>query len=61
MIATHNVKVNGKWYSAGEMVPDPEAKQAEMPAEPVKEEAKPAEEPKEQPKPRPASRRKVSK
>ena len=66
MIATHNIKVNGKWYRAGEMVPDPEPKQAEIPVEAVKEEpvaeAKVPEEPKEeaapQLKPRTTSRRK---
>lgn len=26
MIATHNIKVNGKWYSAGQEVPEPEEK-----------------------------------
>ena len=64
MIATHNIKVDGKWYYAGEEyeLPKPETpkaveKPAEEPApvveEPVKEEA-----PKAEPKARSTSRRK---
>ena len=51
MIATHNIKVNGRWYAAGEVVPDQqqviakavETPKAEKPVEetPVKEEQKP--------------------
>lgn len=57
MIATHNIKVNGKWIRAGEEYGEPEqkAKAAEKApeAEPVKEE------PKAEPKPKTtASRRK---
>lgn len=57
MIATHNIKVNGKWVLAGEEY-EPEVTQMEIPVEPVKEEpaveAEPekAEEPKAEPKPR---------
>ena len=58
MVATHNVKVNGKWYAAGEYIPDgePEQIQAELPVE------EPAEKPevKAEAKPK-TSRRKVSK
>lgn len=28
MIATHNVKINGRWYHNGERIPDPVDKQA---------------------------------
>ena len=65
MIATHNIKVNDKWYHAGDMIPDADEKQAELPVEAAKEEVKPEapaeepkEEPKEQPKARTTSRRK---
>ena len=51
MIATHNIKVNGRWYHAGEELPEAKAepKNAEKPVEvlevsepetPVKEEPK---------------------
>ena len=51
MIATHNIKVNGRWYHAGEELPEAKAdpKKAEKPVEapevsepetPVKEEPK---------------------
>lgn len=53
MIATHNIKVNGRWYHAGEELPGEETapKKAEKPAE-VKE-IPAAEEPaKEEPKAR---------
>lgn len=70
MIATHNVKVNGKWYHAGEeyTLEDAVAPVAEEPVEQdipapepiveaeVKEE--PKSEPKTEPKPRSTTRRK---
>lgn len=61
MIATHNIKVNGRWYSAGDVIPDAAQKQAELPVEPVKEEPEnapktPAEEPKEEPKAQPRAK-----
>ena len=63
MIATHNIKVNGRWIKPGEeygvekkaapkkvaeTVNEPEEKKAEVPV-------------KEEPKPKPVTRRKVSK
>ena len=60
MIATHNIKVNGKWVLAGEEY-EPEVTQMQIPVEPVKEapaaeapvaEPEKAEEPKTAPKPR---------
>ena len=36
MIATHNIKVNGKWVLAGEEY-EPEVTQMQIPVEPVKE------------------------
>jgi len=71
MIATHNIKVNGRWIMAGERYGEepekkPAAKPVEVKAEPVQEVAK-AEEPvaeepkaepvKEEPKAKNASRR----
>lgn len=48
MIATHNVKVNGKWYPAGSEIPEAEKPKeekkpakAETPAEVKKQEEKP--------------------
>ena len=65
MIATHNIKVNGRWYAAGEEyeVEEPQAVKETAVAEEVVSEAAPqAEEPKASPKPRTAStRRKASK
>lgn len=61
MIATHNIKVNGKWYKAGEEIPEEKKevlKQKEEAVPEVKEEPIPAEEQKEEPKPKTASRRK---
>ena len=71
MIATHNVKVNGRWYSAGEEIPEEKPVKAETKAEEPKAEQPVAEqetlfsvqdeEPKETPKPKTsASRRKTS-
>lgn len=72
MKATHNIKLNGRWYAAGEELPEepkapakaPEVKKEapaeivpEIPAEPEKTE-EPA---KEEPKPRNANRRKNGK
>ena len=53
MIATHNIKVNGRWYAAGDTLPEEAPKQEELvieqevheKQEPVKEEVK-AEKPK---------------
>jgi hypothetical protein len=46
MKATHNIKINGCWYSAGEELPEekkpakaPEMKQEEVPAEETKPKA----------------------
>lgn len=54
MIATHNIKVNDRWYKAGEEIPEekkavqkvkeevvPEAKEEPVPAEEPKTEEKP--------------------
>lgn len=72
MKATHNVKINGRWYSAGEELPEqkpvkvvknkPEEKKVPE-SEPVNEEQKPAETEtvKEEPKPKSTARRKISK
>ena len=60
MIATHNIKVNGRWYAAGEEY-EPEVPQdaEEAKAEPeVQAEAVPEEEPKTAPKPKTTTRRK---
>lgn len=53
MIATHNIKVNGRWYHAGEELPGKETapKKAEKPAE-VKENPVAEEPAKEEPKAR---------
>ena len=50
MIATHNIKVNGRWYAAGEILPEePEqmtmAEAMEPAKEPEKEPEKAPEEP----------------
>lgn len=61
MIATHNMKVNGKWYAAGEELPEKKAKVKPEPAEKpiVMEEVPQAEEePKAEEKPKTSSRRK---
>lgn len=55
MIATHNVKVNGRWIRAGERYGDPEPIR-EAPA-PVKAET-PAEQPEEKAKTKTTTRRK---
>jgi len=66
MIATHNVKVNGRWYHAGEEISEPKAtveavEQLSIPeAEGLKAEETPNEEPKSEPK-RATTRRKASK
>ena len=58
MIATHNIKVNGRWYHAGEELPGEETapKKAEEPAEvketPAAEESAKEEPVKEEPKAR---------
>ena len=59
MIATHNMKVNGRWVAAGEEY-EPVAVSEEKPAE-VKAETKEAkaETPKEEPKPKAARKRKA--
>ena len=60
MIATHNIKVNGQWYRAGEELPAEEPKKAEKPVEEIPAETAPAteaEKPKEAPKPRATSTR----
>ena len=60
MIATHNIKVNGRWVAAGEEYePDvvPEEKPAEEKPAEVKAERK--ETPKEDPKPRTTRKRKT--
>lgn len=72
MIATCNIKVNGRWIRAGESYELPEEKTArkkpvkeepEIPAEEKKAEEKPAaeEKPKAEPKPRTTTRRKTTK
>lgn len=65
MIATHNIKVNDRWYKAGEEIPEEKKavqKVKEEVVPEVKEEPVPVEEPKEkqkeEPKPKTASRRK---
>ena len=60
MIATHNIKADGRWYAAGEVVPDQQITMAvvENGAEPEVA----AEEKKAEPKPKTAAnRRKASK
>ena len=47
MIATHNIKVNGRWYSAGEEVP--ETKESGIPVQEPAEVKAPAAEVKEEP------------
>ena len=69
MIATHNIKVNGRWVMAGEEYePEKPVKKAEKAekkpevkaeAEPVKEEPKP-EAVQEEPKPKASRRKKIS-
>lgn len=67
MIATHNIKVNGRWYSAGDEIPEP-VKQ-KKPVEAKKPEPEKAGTPEvktetvvEEPlKPKTATRRKASK
>ena len=63
MIATHNIKVNGRWYAAGEEIPEEKERKAEK--KPVKVAEEPevpqAEEKTEPAKPRTTTRRKVSK
>lgn len=66
MIAKYNVKVNGRWYAAGDVIPEEPKKAAKAQPEqvplmdpPPETEPPKAEEPKE--KPRTASRRKASK
>lgn len=60
MIATHNIKVNDRWYRAGEEIPEQVvAEQVTIPE--VKDEPVKVEEPKEEPKPRTATRRKAAK
>lgn len=63
MIATHNIKVNGRWYAAGEEVPEEKEQKVEKkPAKVTEEPEVPkAEEKAEAEKPRSATRRKVSK
>lgn len=64
MIATHNIKVNGRWIQAGESYE--EQKEAAVQKDPAPEvpEAKaeetPAEEPKAEAKPRTTTRRKTT-
>jgi len=62
MIADHNIKVNGRWYAAGEEVPEqkPEKVKATEPVreESVKEEPIQEEAPKAETKPKTAARRK---
>ncbi len=41
MIATHRIKVNGRWVAPGEEYGEPQAEREEMPAETAAE-AKPA-------------------
>ena len=62
MIATHNIKVNDRWYKAGEEYGVEEPRQVELPIEPeVKEEVPVEEELKQVQKPRTsASRRKTT-
>ena len=70
MIATHNIKVNGRWYRAGEEVPEQAetSKKEEKPVEkteaPKAEKPAEKEEPKVESKPRSAStstrRKKIS-
>lgn len=63
MIATHNIKVNGRWYAAGEEVPEEKEQKVEKkPAKVTEEHEVPkVEEKAEAEKPRSATRRKVSK
>ena len=62
MIATHNIKVNGRWYAAGEEVPDQQQVIEEAVQIPEKEETAEEEKPVEkEEKPKTAARRKVSK
>lgn len=55
MIATHNIKVNGRWYAAGEEVPEQKSenvkvaetvREESVKEEPIQEEAPKAEKPK---------------
>ena len=64
MKATHNIKIDGVWYRAGDELP--EAKHAKE-ADPVKaepaaepEKAEPAEEPAAAPRPKTTRRKKIS-
>lgn len=72
MIATHNIKVNGRWYKAGEEYPTPELDELKAEAKKLEElevpeielpaeEKKPAaEEPVQVQKPRTSARRKMT-
>jgi len=69
MIATHNIKVNGRWYSAGEEIPErpvhtrtfPMKKEAAQEEKPVKAPEKEPEKAEDAPKKTTTSRRRVSK
>ena len=62
MIATHNIKVNGRWYAAGNEVPDQQQVIAEAVAIPEKEEPVEEKPVKEEQKPKnTAQRRRTSK
>ena len=61
MIATHNVKVNGRWYAAGEEVPDQQQVIAEAVQIPAKEESAEEKPVEQEAKPKTAARRKASK
>lgn len=59
MKATHNIKINGCWYSAGEELPEEKKAEAVKQPEPEKEpKADQEERPAEETKPKAASRRK---
>ena len=62
MIATHNIKVNGKWIRPGESYePATVQEQILVEPEPAEKENESAEAPKPAAKPRSSTRRKVSK
>ena len=63
MIATHNIKVDGRWYKAGEELPGEQmTMQIAETAEEPKATQEPAEEKKAEPKPKTAAnRRKANK
>lgn len=63
MIATHNIKVNGRWYKAGEELPGEQmTMQIADTSEEPKAAAEPAEEKKAEPKPKTTgTRRKTNK